>query len=402
VARVLVRPFVDIGGDPAQRWFAHGLTEEIVTELARVRALEVIGGATAASYSGRPLDVAALARDLGVGYVVEGGLRRTPSRLRVSARLLAARDARVVWAQEYDRPLEVADIIAVQEDIAERVVAAIARPSGALVRAERAARRAPTASLEAYDCFLYGADYWTELSPAYHERLRACLEEALRRDPGYAAAWALLALTLLDEHRLFVRPGREARLARAQEAAETAVRLDPDGPAGWRALATARFFTGDLDQFREAARHALELAPANPDTLADLGGKLAFAGDWAEGMALVRRALDLNPAQAGWYSLPLAVERLRAKDYAGALEHARRIWLPDFYGAHLLRAAILGKLERREEGAQELATALRLAPDWPQVARADLERWQLEPALVADFIDGLARAGLRLDAERGA
>lgn len=399
--RLLVRPFVDIGGDPAQRWFAHGLTEQITVDLARQRDFEVIGGATAESFAGRPLDIRALARDLGVGYVLQGSLRRTPERLRVTAQLLSAENARVLWVGEYDRPLEVADIVAVQDDIAERVVAAIARPSGALVRAERQARAAPTDSLEAYDCFLYGVDYWTELSPTYHARLRSCLERAVAGDPGFAGAWALLALTLLDERRMTVGPGREAAVARAQQAAEAALRLDPLHPTGWRALASARFFAGQRDEFREAAARALELGQADPDILADMGGKLAYAGDWEQGTTLIRRALELNPAQAGWYSLPLAVERLRAQDYEAALAHARHVWLPGFYGAHLVRAAILGKLERREEAAAELDAALRLVPTWPVYGPAELEQWNLEPALVATFLDGLARAGLKLG-ERGA
>ncbi|MFO1067349.1 MAG: hypothetical protein U1E14_02385 [Geminicoccaceae bacterium] len=393
--RVLVQPFTDLGQTGEDAWFAAGLSEEIFTDLARFRGLTALSRPGTWSGGGRPVDVRVLRQELGIDYVVQGSVRRTADRLVVTAQLIDTDDASVLWASTYDKPLNVESILSVEGDIGRAVAAAVAGPSGPIIRAEIADRlRAPLGDLGALDCVIYAHDRRHEFSAERRERLRSCLAKAVKEEPDFAAAWALLALLNVEEYAFGLNVPVVGSLDAALEQAQRAVQLDPDMSLGWRALAAARFFTGDDELFREAAARALELNPANPDNLAQIGALMVFDGDWKPGTALVERALALNLGHTGWYHAPLFWAALHAGDYAGALRSANRMWLPEYYGVPLMRAAALGLLGNRDRAALELKDALQLFPEWPKLGPDRLQRLRLEPELIARFQEGLAAAGL--------
>jgi TolB-like protein/Tfp pilus assembly protein PilF len=259
-----VLPFADLSQAGDQQYFADGLSEEIINGLTRVRGLRVAARTSAFSFRDPERDVRAVGTALGVGSILEGSVRRAGDRARISATLVDARDGFHLWSGSFDR--RVSDVFAIQEEIAEKVVAAIRGEVGAEPVRRVPAARAP-ADFRAYELYLRGLSLTSRRGdPAAMDAAAARFEEALRIDPHYAPAHAGLA---------------EARFA------------------SWQYLPPlARDPPRSLDRALESATRALQLDPELAHGHAVLGVILAFRADWSGASAAFERALDLDPGSA--------------------------------------------------------------------------------------------------------
>jgi adenylate cyclase len=203
---IAVLPFHNMSGDPEQEYLAYGMVEDIITGLSRIRWLFVIARNSTLAYKGRAVDVKQIGRELGVRYVVEGSVRRSADRLRVTGQLITAETGAHVWAERYDRKID--DVFAVQDEITLSVVGAI-EPTLRLAEIERVKRKRPE-SLDAYELVLQSqADVFSRM-PAQSERALVLLERALSLDPSYALAHAYAAEC---HHSLFLRGGMHEKRA---------------------------------------------------------------------------------------------------------------------------------------------------------------------------------------------
>jgi TolB-like protein len=199
---VAVLPFQNMSGDPEQDYFADGMVEDIITGLSRIKWLFVIARNSSFTYKGRPVDVRQVGRELGVRYVLEGGVRKSGARLRITAQLVEAETGAHLWADKFDGASE--DVFDLQDQITERVVA-IVEPSVRKSEIERSRRKRPE-NLSAYDLYLRALPHVMTLSYADASVAAELLESALKLDPGYPAAHAYLAFC----HQLhFVHDGSE-------------------------------------------------------------------------------------------------------------------------------------------------------------------------------------------------
>ncbi len=367
-------------------YFADGLTEDIITNLARFRDLQVIARTSTFRFKGSEASLAALSAELHAAYVVTGSVRRAAGRVRISAQLVDAATGVTLWAEHYDRDLE--DIFAVQDE----VTTTIATTLGIKVQdagLQRALSKSP-AALDAYDSVLRARRYTADLSAEAHAEARDLLEAAVARDPRSAEAHALLANVYLAEHRFDANP-RPDPIGRALAMAETAVRLDPQNAYARCWLAIVHFFRHENAMFEAEAERALALNPNDPETLADIGHFYAFMGQFARGVALSERAKRLNPLYPGWYHFSAARYHYDQRDYAAAAADVARIGMPHFYWSHLFGAAALGQLGD-PAAADALARMRALKPDVDP--RAELEKWNTAPDDLAHLMEGLHKAGL--------
>jgi len=276
---IAVLPFVNLSGDPEQEYFADGMVEEIITALSRIRWLFVVARNSSFTYKSQAIDVKQVGRELGVCYVLEGSVRKTQNRVRISAQLIDALSGAHLWADRFEGSLE--DVFQLQDNVALSVAGVI---EPALQAAETAR---PTTDLTAYDLYLRA--YATHLSagPQSGGALRL-LEQAIERDPNYGPA---LALAAVCRGRLYMHATSE----------------DPEE---------------DKRKAAVFARRALQVAGDDPRVLADAAFALALLGeDLGAMMALVDRALALNPSFArGWYISGSL--RLLAGQLDIAIEHA--------------------------------------------------------------------------------
>ena len=393
---IAILPFTRSGGDPELESLADGLVEDIHAGLTKFPHLSVISRNSSLRLGGQIPDVRAVGQQLGARYVVEGGVRRGGSVLRVNVQLLDAQTGAHLWAETYNRDLKTSDALALQDDLTDRIVATVADTSGALVRSMAASvEEKPDAALTASDVILRHWRYQHRGTPAEHARVRDGLERFVEREPGHAAVWACLARLYVHEF-CFGFNRRPEPLDRALRAAQRAVDLDPTCQHARNVIAQVHFFRRDVPAFRAAAEQAVALNPRDTDTLGVMGNMFTDVGDFDRGPSLVRRALDLNPHAPDWLRFALMFEQLHRGDYAAALAHVARVNMPGFFWVPLSVASCCGLLGRRVEAAAAVQELHRLDADIAIHAREFVDCWLYASGLGERYLEGLRRAGLEM------
>jgi len=382
---ILVVPFANLSAD-TDEYFADGLTEDIITNLARFRDLRVIGGASSFQFKGRSIDLQEVAARTGAGFVVQGSVRRAAGHVRISVQLIEGASGVQLWGDRYDR--EMVDIFSLQDEVT-RTVAATLGVKLQDVALQRALRKS-AAELSAYDSLLRARRYTWMLSSDMHAEARDLLEKAVELDPMSADAHALLANVYLGEHRFEMNP-RPNPIGRALTHALAATRLDPQNAYARCWLAIVHFFRFENEKFEAEAQLALSLNPNDPETLADVGHYYAFMGQFERGAELSRRAQQLNPLHPGWYHFSFARLHYNRREYEQTIIDAEKSGLPHFYWALMITAAAKGQLGR-PDAAQALARIFEVKPGFS--ARVELKKWNAAPADLEHIVEGLRKAGL--------
>jgi serine/threonine protein kinase len=390
---VAVLPFKYSGRNADITALAEGLTDEIVTGLSRFSYIRVAARSSTLPFTSEAVDARSVGTKLGARYVIEGSIRQAGSALRLSVQLVDTSSGAHLWAETYDRPFQPESIFALQDDLAPRIVSTVADAHGILPHTlSEALRNRNPDQLSPYEAVLRSFGYGYRMTAEEHATVRGILERAVRQAPGYSDAWGMLSLLYTEEFSNGFNPLPDP-LGRALQAARRAADAAPSSALAYNALARALFFRKEFQAFRIAADRALELNPLNGPTLAGLGGMMAYAGDWEHGCAQVERAARLNPRHPGGYWFALFYNAYRKGDYRGALSVGLKINLPDFFATHESMAAVYGQLGEFDAAARSLRELLRLKPDFPTVARAELGKW-FDRDLVELVLDGLRKAGL--------
>ena len=293
---VAVLPFTNLSQDPAQEYFSDGVTEDLITGLSKVSGLFVIARNSTFTYKGKAVKVREVGRDLGVRYVLEGGVQRAGDRVRITAQLVDAATGYHVWAERYDR--EVGDIFALQDDVTQQIVEALAVK---LTEAEKVRLgRVPTAVPEAYDLVLRGNEQRKRTTREGNAQARRLFAQALELDPEYAAAYAGLSWTHLQSWQFLWSPTRES-LDRARDLAERAIALDNTLADAYHLLGQVYLWQKEHDRAIRQAERAIELAPNDADGYETLAEILSWSGRAEESIGLIRHAMRLNPHYPYFY-----------------------------------------------------------------------------------------------------
>ncbi|HVI19158.1 MAG TPA: hypothetical protein VM712_12305 [Gaiellales bacterium] len=390
---ILVLPFEVLAGGEGGQLLANGLTGGLITDLMQFDGLRVFAGQ--ASQSGIALPPAAAGA---LAYVISGSVEREPGRALVTARLTEQATGQVLWAQTYERPLTTVEIYDVRAELTAAIVGRLAQVYGVIAQAAtRQLRQERPETLFAYDCVQQAFAYRRTSSMKTQPAAKACLEEAVRRDPSYAGAWAMLAFAHLDAARFgLVEPGaRAGEIQAGLAAARRAVDLAPTSETALQSLAALQFGTGGYDEAERLQRQAIALNPQNPESLAQLGWRLVVRGKWQEGNILLQQAVDRSVAVPNWYRVTLAIGLY----LGGKLEPARDAADAgkDFccgVGNAVLAVteAALGHIAVAHAAVDE---ALRQAPILAQDPAAFWLAFQVAPSVIEQLNAGLARAGLQ-------
>ena len=360
---IAVLPFADLSLGRDQEYFCAGLSEELISALARLEGLRVASRTSAFQYKDRAVDVRVIGQQLNVRTVLEGSVRKSGSRLRITAQLTDIEGGYSLWAGRYDREME--DIFEVQEEIAESIVATLRETFS--IQMKGAAARSRTGSVESYHAYLRGRYFWNKRTEEDLQKGIRCFEEAIESDPGFAPAYAGLADSYVLLGIYGAAPPSEV-MPRGREAAVRALELD-------RTLAEAHTSLGCISavydwnwaRARESFQRALELAPAYAtahqwyamDYLAPLRKFERAASE-------LRIAQELDPL-----SLPvlcsIAIQRFYQRSYAAAIEQCRQALEvdPEFATARLFLGLSYAQEERPMEAVSELraAAALEESPE---------------------------------------
>ena len=308
---IAVLPFVNISGDKEQEYFSDGLTEELLNDLARIDELQVAARTSAFSFKGKDTDIGTVARKLNVGAVLEGSVRRSVHRVRVTAQLINAITGFHLWSATYDRDL--GDVLKLQTEIASAVASALKVTLLRDVATEM--KVGGTRNPAAYDAYLRSTTaYWRVRSASDNESVRAGYQEAVRLDPNFALGYAGWSLALGAYAQNFAHgPAVGDFIRQARAPALKAVALAPELAEGHLALAGVQGESLDFAGASKEYDRAMALAPGNARVLRDYGNFAVLMGRTDAGIAAVRRATVLDPLNAWSYS-----------DLSAALWMARR------------------------------------------------------------------------------
>jgi TolB-like protein/class 3 adenylate cyclase len=358
---IAVLPFANIGGNDATGRLANGVTEDIITDLARYRDVDVIARNSTAIYEGKPVDIRQVGRDLNVRYVLEGSVQRQNELIRITAQLLDARTAVHLWSERWDR--QVGDLFAVQTEISDQVTSRLSSSKGAIPEAERVAgRRTRPQDLTAYELYLLAREALQRFTKDSIDEAIRLLMQAVDKDPKLARAWVELAAA----HS--ASKGFGAKYENAQrsalDAAQHALQLDPMDALGH---ATLGFILGDMDDFHRAEAEfetALRLNPGSADIMTLYAGWASTFGQPERGAEFANRAIRLNPNYPVWAGNPFRHAYFMAGRYEDSLRILERQPIENYtIYAWVLRAATNAALGRRDEAKAWLARALERYPD---------------------------------------
>jgi adenylate cyclase len=385
-------PFANLSGDPEQEYFADGMVEEIITALARIRWLFVIARNSTFAYKGRAIDAKQIGRELGVRYLLEGSVRKSSNRVRITAQLIDATNGAHLWADRFDGSLE--EVFELQDKVAISV-AGVIEPTLRQAEIERARRKRPD-SLDAYDLYLRALPHAFTAMPEDADKALALLVKAVELEPDFAAAHAIIAWC---HEQQYLRGGlqeetRNAALRHARHAMAT-------GGDDAVALATAGFVIAaaglDYETALTAFDRSFALSSSSALALGFSSIVRAWMGDDAIAIEHANSALRLSPFDPLIYVpyLGLAYAHFAAGRFEETAAAARLASQsnPRFSVPYMLQAAALGILGRREDARIAVERLLELRPGIT-VATAILSARCINPKHIAALENALRRAGL--------
>jgi adenylate cyclase len=396
---IAVLPLDNLSGDPSQKYFSDGVSEDLITELSRFRSLFVIARNSSFRYRGGDVDVARVGRELGVQYIVEGSIQRGGDRVRATVQLIDVLNGFHVWADRYDYKTD--DLFTVQDDITRNIAS---RVQNRLAQAQLdAIKRKPPGTLRAYDLWMRGVECHERSTEESYAQARRFYEEAIQVDPAFARPYAGLAELAMMQW-LFSEWGiHSSHEIRALALAQKAVELDEQEAHGHAMLAWAYMMQRKFGRARRHLERAAILNPNDADSAMTRALCLAFLGDAKEAVETARQAIRLNPFHPDWYQSDLAVLLCLNRQY----DEMQAIFdgIPEIYphtpAWRAAAYALQGDLAAAHEAAERFGQNIR--PIWrgrPDVTIAAYGQWFLDHLPLAraedtaEIAKGLRAAGL--------
>jgi TolB-like protein/Tfp pilus assembly protein PilF len=384
---IAVLPFTNMSGDPEQQYFSDGITEDIITELSRFTALEVVARNSTFVYRDQAVDVSAVGRKLGARYLLEGSLRKASNRIRLTAQLIDVQTNKHVWAERYDRELE--DIFSIQDELVHAIVATLA---GRLADAD--AKRSlmkPPDSLAAYDCYLRAIELDRKFDLDSSREGLELAKKAIELDPRFARAHAVLAMTMVTVG-WFRNDNSQRHLEEVLRIAKTGVSLDPQDSFCHWALGLVYIRHNELALARDALELALKLNPHDAVVWTDYAWYYVCIGEPQKALQLLdeREVVDPIPPNWHWEIRGEALYGLRR--YAEAVACFERIPNTHFW-IHRNLAACHGQLGNIDKAQRHWTQVLEVVPD-AKAGRNFPTIYASDPTVKDHWYEGLQKAGL--------
>jgi len=391
---IAVLALTNMSNDPDQDFIGDGITEDLITALSKIRSFKVISRESTFSYKGMAIDVRQVAKELGVRFVLEGSVRKSGNRVRVTVQLIDAETGHHVWAERYDREME--DIFDLQDEMV-RVIASALEPELNAFERERAVNKPPD-NLDAWELYQRALWYmWTYQD----DNIRTALElfkQASAADPKFAPAYAYYAYCCYQFVILGSADDPDALLQEGLSAAKMALQCDDRDAISYFAIGRIHMMLGDHDASIAALRKSIELNPCFAQAYHGLGFVLSLAGELEESGCTTKQAVAMSPRDPMLWAFTIvhALNYILSEDYEAGLEWANHtLQIPNAtgYWSHAVKASALANLGRVDEAKQSLALA--------QEAKPDLSIGFLETNLptkhaggLDPYLDGLRKCGL--------
>jgi TolB-like protein/Tfp pilus assembly protein PilF len=390
---IAVLAFENLSGDPDQEYFADGIAEDLITELSRLRWLQVTARNSSFTYKGQAVDLRQVGRDLGVRYVVEGSVRKGGERVRITAQLIDTATGNHLWAERYDRDLS--DIFALQDEITETLVATLQMELGEFER--ELAHRKPPGNLDAWDAYQRGMWHLWKIDAENMGEAEKFLRRATESDPKFSQAFAFLAFALFLKVAFVYTSDQQGTVALALSIAKRAIALDDKEAMGHYSLGRLQTATGEFDLAEASLDMAIKLNPSSALAHYGLGFARAHRARMLGGEAepaigeydIALRLSPRDPAAWAFYGARGAAHFLQGNFEATISDSNRALQFPAAHAwPYMWKAGALAQLGRREEAQAALDEMSTLNPDYglpelmvalspldPEAARPWLRTW---------------------------
>ena len=389
---IAVLPFTNMSGDPEQEYFSDGISEDIITDLSKIAGLMVISRNSCFTYKGRAVDTRTVGRDLGVRSVLEGSIRRSGNRVRITAQLIDAATGGHLWAERYDRDLT--DLFAVQDDVTRRIVDALKVTLSPTEKARLADSGTP--SIDAYDWALRGRELLRGNPKNWEtfEQSKAFFTRAIEIDPSYSEAYAGLGMAYMFDYQNRWSDNPDSSLPLAKRYGEQAIEKDPKEPFARLCSSWVAIFEKDLDRAKSEAQTALSFNPNYAHAYNCLGSIHTYSGRPLEAIAVIERAMRLDPAWSQGYLHFLGTAYLLAGKYetAAALLRQRVFLVPGTDFTRAVLASALGHLGQVDEARRVWHELKEINPKYS--FREHFSRQPFRQEDVERIGEGLTKAGL--------
>jgi class 3 adenylate cyclase/TolB-like protein/Tfp pilus assembly protein PilF len=388
-ASIAVLPFTSPGGPGGDDYFADGMTEDIISALGRFRELTVISRGGVFAYKGKNPSPAVVGAELKVRYVVEGSIRRTPDRVRVSVSLTDTARSVLVWSEKYDA--EPKDVFSVQDQIIRQISGALAVRVTNLELARAVTK--PPDSMEAYDLVLRGRSLMYRIARSSNAEARTLFERAMELDPNYAPAYVGLARVNMYSATQGWTPDPGQALERSEALARRAITLDSASSSAYAILGHALVFFGDYDRALEELKRAIDLNPSDADAYSALTGVLLWTGDVPGAIAAGELLARFRPEQSEIELFDRGMAYMLAdrnsdavRLFELAIERSK-----DFRPAVAMLAAAYAQAGRLDDAERQAAVVRQRFPDFSREAFGSLMR---SPDLREKIASAFKKAGL--------
>jgi adenylate cyclase len=393
IPSIAVLPFANLSGDPKQEYFSDGISDQLINQLSRLGGLFVIARNSSFSYKSKPIKEQDIGRELGVKYLLEGSVQKSPERIRVGVELVNAGTGSEVWTQRFDRPLK--DIFAVQDEIVGKVTTTL----GLIFKREQ--RNVPeeywrqrTTDLEAYDDLLRGTEYWWRFTEADVRIARREFEKAIALDPYYGDAYALLARTYSNSVLFGWSQNPSADLKHASELAQKSLALDDSVVEAVTVLCTVDWLQHRFDEAVAECNQAVGIDPNYAPGYEELSSALNVSNRPQEALQAAEKAMRLDPTRQDFYAYFVAAPLTVMGRYEEALPLLKRhtAAYPNQPWGHASLISAYMALGREQEARAEALELKRISPNF--LAHVDAGVFK-DPASNKRLKDVLRQAGLK-------
>ena len=388
---IAVLPFDNMSGDPEQEYFVDGLCEDIITILSKVSGLLLISRNSSFLYKGQRLNIRRIAGELGVRYILEGSVRKSGDRIRVTAQLIDATSDHHVWAERYDRQID--DVFEIQDEITKEIVTSL---QVKLAEGEQArVWRRQAGDFSAYEYFARGRELYMNFDRESHVEAAIELGLALEQNSNFGAAHAYLGWVKASNARFGWCKDRIAELAEARQCGEKSIICADDPGLGYAVLASVNMYESHYDEAHEIAQKAVDSSPSNSECWHVLARCKLALGQWQEAVHAERHALRLNPLMPENALVDRALAYFHLADYENCVDDASRVLerQPTWLTARVLLAAAAAKQGLTESATAQVAQLLRDHPRFSVTKWAQFQYYKHDNDLQF-YLSGLLDAGL--------
>jgi TolB-like protein len=391
---IAIQAFKNMTGDPDKDYFALGFSEELSVELTKFEDLIVYNGLESPEKQKSSLEMMESAGKSGIRFIIEGSVNLDSTRVKVLVKLSNIIHRKHIWAERYIRDLSVTNLIDIQENIVHEIAAELGSEYGIILQQlSTESKHKKPEILDTYNAILkfysYEANHTAE---AALDASRA-LEVAISKEPGSGIATAMLASLHATRFNLDM-PNAEESYKNMEILAEKALKLDPNSLIV-RVIYTYKCFTcNDRERFIREAEKCLSMRTNSPMRLGSVGFHLSLFGDWDRGKSILDRVLDKKVRYPLYYHGAIVLYYYRKQEYDIALEEAEKYDVPSLFWGPMLRAAVLGQLNRINDATANIDHLMQLKPDFEKKAHYLIRRFVKEDELVEQVLDGLRKAGL--------